>query len=88
MDLLHSRFRENTTALFKKHGMTIIGFWQAVTKRDTMIYLLAYKDAAARDASWAAFGADPEWVKARTAMQVNIQVDSVFMSATDYSPMK
>ena len=88
MDLLHSRFRENTTALFKKHGMTIIGFWQAVTKRDTMIYLLAYKDAAARDTAWAAFGADPEWVKARTAMQVNIQVDSVFMSATDYSPMK
>jgi hypothetical protein len=88
IDLLHSRFREHTTALFKKHGMTIIGYWQPIANRDTLIYLLAYKDGAARDAAWAAFGADPEWVKTRTAMQVNVQVDNVFMSATDYSPMK
>jgi hypothetical protein len=88
IDLLHSRFREHTTALFKKHGMTIIGYWQPVSKPDTLIYILAYKDGAARDAAWAAFGADPEWVKTRTAMQVNVQVENVFMSATDYSPMK
>ena len=88
LDLLHSRFREHTTALFKKHGMTIIGFWQPVTKRDTLIYMLAYKDGAARDAAWAAFQADPEWLKTRTAMQVTVQVDNVFMSATDYSPVK
>ena len=88
IDLLHTRFRDRTTALFKKHGMTIIGYWQPVAKPDTLIYLLAYKDGAARDASWAAFGADPDWVKTRTEMQVNLQVDNVFMSATDYSPMK
>ena len=88
IDLLHSRFRDHTTALFKKHGMTIVGYWQPVTKPDTLIYILAYKDAAARDASWAAFQADPEWVKARTQIQVNVQVDNVFMTATDYSPMK
>lgn len=28
IDLLHSRFRDHTTALFKKHGMTIVGYWQ------------------------------------------------------------
>jgi hypothetical protein len=88
IDLLHSRFREHTTAFFKKHGMTIIGYWQPVAKPDTLVYLLAYKNGAARDAAWAAFGADPEWVKARTAMQVNVQIENVFMSATDYSPMK
>ena len=88
IDLLHSRFRDHTTALFKKHGMTIIGYWQPVTKPNTLIYVLAYKDGAARDAAWAAFGADPDWVKTRTEMQVNVQVENVFMSATDYSPMK
>ena len=88
IDLLHSRFRDHTTALFKKHGMTIVGYWQPVAKRDTLIYILAYKDGAARDAAWAAFGADPEWVKTRTEMQVNVQVENVFMSATDYSPVK
>src|SRR5262252_2570620 len=88
IDLLHSRFRDHTTALFKKHGMTIVGYWQPVSKPNTLIYILAYKDAAARDASWTAFNADPEWVKTRTEMAVNVQVDNVFMSATDYSPMK
>jgi hypothetical protein len=86
--LLHSRFRDRTTALFRKHGMTIVGYWQPVAKPDTLIYLLAYKDGAARDAAWAAFGKDPEWVKTRTDMQVGVQVEAVFMSATDYSPMK
>jgi len=88
IDLLHSRFREHTTALFKKHGMTIIGYWQPVAKPNVLIYILAYKDANARDAAWAAFGADPEWVKTRTEMNVSVQVDNVFMSATDYSPLK
>ena len=88
IDLLHTRFRDHTNALFRKHGMTIVGFWQPVTKPDTLIYILAYKDNAARDAAWAAFNADPEWVKTRTTIQVNVQVDAVFMSATDYSPMK
>jgi hypothetical protein len=88
IDQLHTRFRERTVALFKKHGMTIVGFWQPVAKPDTLIYLMAYKDAAARDASWAAFAADPEWTKTAAEMQVKLQVENVFMSATDYSPMK
>ena len=88
IDLLHSRFRQHTSRLFIKHGMTIVGYWQPVDKPNTLIYILAYKDAAARDTAWAAFSADPEWVKVRTDMQVGVQVDSVFMSATDYSPIK
>src|SRR5262245_36127624 len=58
IDLLHKRFREKTTALFRKHGMDIIGYWQPLTKPNQLIYILAYKDGAARDAAWAAFGAD------------------------------
>lgn len=88
IDTLHTRFRDHTNALFRKHGMTIVGFWQPVTKPDTLIYLLAYKDGAARDAAWKAFGSDPDWVKARTALQVGVSVDAVFMIATDYGPMK
>jgi hypothetical protein len=68
--------------------MSIIGYWQPVAKPNVLIYLLAYKDAAARDASWAAFNVDPDWVKARTDMNVAVQVENVFMSATDYSPLK
>ena len=88
IDVLHARFREHTNRLFKKHGMTIVGFWQPVAKPDQLIYILAYKDAAARDASWAAFQADPEWVKVRADMAVTLTVDNVFMVATDYGPIK
>ena len=88
IDLLHDRFRKSTSTLFKKHGMTIVGYWQPVAKPNTLIYILAYKDNVARDAAWAAFNVDPDWVKTRTEMQVSVQVEAEFMTATDYSPMK
>ncbi len=90
IDLLHSRFRENTNRLFRKHGMTIVGFWQPLNAgmENTLIYLLAYKDAAARDAAWNAFRTDPEWMKVVKEMQVGTAVQSVFMNSTDYGPMK
>jgi len=87
-DVLHIRFRERTIALFRKHGMTVIGFWQPVTRLDQLVYILAYRDAAARDSAWAAFNADPEWIKTRTEMNVSVDVDNTFMVATDYSPLK
>jgi hypothetical protein len=87
-DVLHARFRERTIALFKKHGMTVIGFWQPVARLDQLVYILAYRDAAARDSSWAAFNADPEWLKTRAEIPVSVDVDNTFMVATDYSPLK
>ena len=90
IDLLHSRFREVTNRLFRKHGMTIVGFWQPTNAgmENTLIYVLAYKDRAARDASWDAFRTDPEWMKTIKEMQVGTSVQSVFMNSTDYGPMK
>jgi len=88
IDLLHKRFRDVTRQLFVKHGMTIIGFWQPLQRPSTLVYLMAYKDGATRDAEWAAFNADPDWVKARTEMNVRPMVESIFMNATDYSPLK
>jgi hypothetical protein len=88
IDLLHERFRKATMAQFKKHDITMIGFWQPIGKPDTLVYLLAYKNAAARDASWAAFQADPDWIKARTEMNVSLTVENEFMVATDYSQLK
>lgn len=87
-DVLHKRFRERTIALFQKHGMTVVGFWQPVARLDQLVYILAYRDAAARDSAWAAFNTDPDWVKTRTEMQVSVNVDNTFMVATDYSPIK
>ena len=90
IDLLHDRFRQHTNRLFQKHGMTIVGFWQPLNAgmERTLIYLLAYKDAAARDAAWAGFRGDSEWKEVVSKMQVGTQVESVFLVSTDYGMMK
>ena len=63
--------------------------WQDLGDPNTLIYLLSYKDRAARDAGWAGFNADPKWTELRTKYFVPLQPPNVtFMSATDYSPMK
>lgn len=95
MDALNARFRDHTCELFKKHGMTIIGFWIPSDAKDAdkiLVYLLAFPSREAADRSWKAFGADPEWKKAKEASEregpLVEKVDRVFLNPTDYSPMK
>lgn len=90
LEALLSRFRNHTTKIFEKHGMTNVGYWVPLHEENKLIYVLAYPDRASRDASWKAFGADPEWVKVRTESEVSgkivSKVESIFMDATDFSP--
>ncbi len=91
LDELHKRFRDHTTALFKKHGMTNLGYWTPVENTDSkLVYVLAYPSREAREASWKAFMADPDWKAAYKASEVNgklvAKAESTFMQATDYSP--
>ena len=95
LDALHARFRDHTTALFSKHGMTSIGYWTPAdgdTAKNTLVYILAYPSRDAAKASWKAFQADPQWQKAKAASEVDgklvDKVDSVYMNSTDYSPIK
>ena len=92
MDALNARFRDHTNALFKKHGMDIIGFWIDEKRPDVLIYILAYPSKEARDKSWKAFREDPDWIKAKEASEKDgklvDKVDSVYMNPTDYSPIK
>jgi hypothetical protein len=89
---LNDRFRNHTNALFQKHGMDIIGFWEPVDQKDTLTYILAYPSKAAREKSWKAFESDPDWKKAKAASEKDgplvAKVDQVFMVPTDYSPIK
>jgi NIPSNAP protein len=94
LDALNARFREHTIALFERHGMQVIGFWTptAADGANTLVYLLAYPSAAAREASWKAFTDDPEWKKVREESErdgkIVLKVDSKMLAPTDYSPMK
>lgn len=90
LDDLHTRFRDHTLALFKKHGMTNIIYWTPVDRPNTLVYLLAHKSRQARDASFTAFRDDPVWKKAYAASRVDgplvEKVESVMLTPTDYSP--
>ena len=91
LDQLHTRFRDHTTKLFTKHGMTNLGYWTPAENPDSkLVYVLAYPNRAARDASWKAFMADPDWQAAYKASEVSgklvAKAESTFMAATDYSP--
>ena len=96
LDALNARFRDHTNKLFVKHGMTLIGYWVPRDKDkgadNTLIYVLAYPDCAAREKAWQGFMSDPAWKAVRDASEVNgkivEKVDSVLMTATDYSPIK
>jgi hypothetical protein len=86
---LHQRFREKEIELFRKHGAEVIAAWQNLDTPNTLIWMLAFRDRAHREAVWAAFNADPEWTALRTKYFVPLQSPNVtFMSATDYSPLK
>lgn len=92
---LLDRFRNHTCKLFEKHGMTLIGFWTPTdgeAANNTLIYVLSHKDRAAATESWKNFRADPVWVEAKKASEVDgsltTSVTSVFMKPTDFSKLK
>jgi hypothetical protein len=96
LEELHSRFRDHTLKIFKKHGMEVVGFWGPTDKEkgseNTLVYVLAFPSREARDKAWKEFGADPEWKTAQSESEKNgkltQKVESVILMATDYSPIK
>ena len=103
LDALHTRFRDHTNKLFLKHGMTLIGYWtpapienpkdgEVDRSKNTLVYILAYPDRKTRDKMWEAFRNDPEWKKAKAESEKDgtlvVKVEEVFLSPTDFSPVK
>jgi hypothetical protein len=95
LDDLLARFRADTMRIFEKHGMKNVGYWvpaDAPASANTLIYVLAHDNRDAATKSWAAFRADPEWQAVAERTQANgpivSKVESVFLEATDFSPLR
>lgn len=95
LDDLVARFRNDTLRIFEKHGMDNVGYWlptDAPASSNTLIYILAHDSRDAATKSWAAFRDDPEWKAVAERTQANgpivSKVESVFLEATDFSPLK
>lgn len=91
-EALHNRFRTATLRLFKKHGIDSVGYWMPVDSNDLRLhFLLRYPSREARESSWKAFMADPEWQSAYKASEAAGPIlakspESYFLNTTDYSP--
>ncbi|HEV3300401.1 MAG TPA: NIPSNAP family protein [Planctomycetaceae bacterium] len=89
---LQKRFRDHTTQIFEKHGMKSVGYWVSEKQPDVLIYILVHKNREAADKSWKAFRRDPEWLRVFAESQKNgsltKKVESVYMTPTDFSPLK
>lgn len=91
LDALHARFKNHTMKLFDKHGITNVAYFAPIDNKDNkLVYFLSYPSKDARDKSWKAFQADPDWKKAfADSVKGGKLVDKVeqrFLVPTGYSP--
>ena len=95
LESLKARFRDHTIALFKRHGMESIGYWvpqDPEKSKNTLIYILAHPSLEAAQKNWAAFRADPEWLKVRAESEaagpIVLKAESVYLTPTEFSKLK
>ena len=95
LDKLEARFRDHTRGLFERHGMQSIGYWLQVAPEDgknDLIYIISHESLEQADKNWAAFRADPEWIKVKADSETDgllvANVKSQYMAATDYSAIQ
>ena len=93
LEELLARFRDHTMAIFARHGMVSVAYWTPLDeplKGRLLYYVLKHPSREATTANWAAFRADPEWVKVRTESEAKGKIvdktESTFMKLTDFSP--
>ena len=94
-DAMKARFRDHILPLFKKHNLTVVGFWTPADpplSENTLIYILAHDSREAAKTNWAAFSADPVrkqvWADTEKDGPINMKVESVYLNPTDFSPIK
>jgi hypothetical protein len=92
---LHQRFEGAEVRLFHRSGIHPVLYTSTVfgSNIPNLTYLIPFETLAAREKAWAAFAADPEWVKVRQeSIDKHGQISSIsnmsLYRATPYSPIR
>ena len=91
---LLSRFRDRTLAIWEKHGIRQAGFWTTLIGESSqqLTYLLAWSSLAERETRWAAFLADPEWIRTASETEKDgpiVQtISSSLLAPTEFSSVR
>ena len=92
-DLL-KRFDTITLKLWEKHGIRQAGFWTVVVgdSSNDLYYLLEWSSLAEREAKWAAFQSDAEWIEKRAQSEkdglILTSVSNLILQPTAFSAVK
>jgi hypothetical protein len=73
---LLKRFETVTLGIWARHGIRQAGFWTTIIgeSNSDLTYLLAWESMAEREAKWAAFQSDPEWIAKRAESEKDGQI--------------
>lgn len=88
------RFTDHALPLFERHGMKMVGFWSTHIgpSNHDLVYLMAYESLDERDRQWAAFVADPDWIKAKAESEANgplvASVENKILKPAAFSPLR
>ena len=92
LDALVTRMRSEST-IFDRIGMKSVAYFVAADapkSENTFIYILSHESRERAKENWSRFGADSEWKELRStsAPTGRLQIESVFVNPTDFSPVK
>ncbi len=91
---LLARFQNHTLRIWAKHGIRQAGFWTTLVgeSNQDLTYLVEWDNLAEREAKWAAFQADPEWIAARAETEkdgaIVLNVSNQILLPTAFSSVK
>ena len=95
MEALKARFGDHTDAIFRRHNLKSIGYWQpqdAPNSENLFVYVLEHPSREDAKKNWDAFHEDPEWIKVRDESEkdgpLQDRVDSYFMDPTSFSKLQ
>ncbi len=85
-------FNRGEIAIFRRNGVQPVFFGETLigSRLPNLTYMVAFENQAAHDKNWAAFGADPEWKKLRSApgyadAEIVSNISNVFLRPASYS---
>lgn len=85
MAALQTRFIDHTLSIFPRHGIHSVGYWTREDDPSVLVYLIWHEGDAR--ANWDSFRADPEWVAARAASEVDgsltASIESIFLDPVE-----
>jgi hypothetical protein len=71
-EAMRERFiNEVASRFFPRHGIELVGAFVGLNEGGRLTYVTRFVDEAARGKAWAAFSADPEWAKVKSASELN-----------------